>query len=258
MNVVAEMLLTEPAPVAIWATLIVLTFPALLLLGSPEGMRHPGRVVQGLADLLRERGRRRRRESQEAIRAFQYAGEVRVAADRATDAAQRWQERWEQAETTMNAAWQSWLDADARLRTITAAAAWNAPWSVRTCEEYAARERFLHRAVTAAADRGELPASAIADAVTGRNGWDARLHPVEQELVIARASTAWLRHRYDQAAAAERTAWHDADLARRAATSLNHEARTAADEAATLSARLAPQSRPTARATHRPLAVPAT
>ena len=195
MNIVADMLLTEPAPAAIWATLMLLAFPAMLVLASPTAMRHPRRAAHEILAGWRELGEHRRRRADEAADAARYADEVRVAADRAASGAQRWQELWQQSEDDLSTAWQAWLDADARLRSALAAAAWGTPWSVRTCEEYALRERFLHQAVSAAAARGDLPAAAVADALAGRNGWDARLHPVEQELVIARTTVTWLRQR---------------------------------------------------------------
>ncbi|MBL7261191.1 hypothetical protein [Paractinoplanes lichenicola] len=250
MNVVAEMLLNDPAPAAIWATLIVLTFPALLVLGSPEAMRHPGRMLRDVLATVRAALSSSSAPAPDPSGEQRWAAEVRVAADRAAISAQRWQELWEQAETTMTAAYESWLDADERLRRATLAARWGTPWSVRTCEEYAARERFLHNAVSAACARGDLPAEALADATAGRNGWDARLHPVDQELVIAKATAAYRRHCYEVAATAERTAWHDVDLARRASSSLNREA-----EVATLPAEV--HSPATVTATIRPVAVPA-
>ncbi|MGK5683152.1 hypothetical protein [Actinoplanes sp. URMC 104] len=228
MNLVAEMLLSEPAPAVIWATLIVLTFPALLLLGGLDSGQRP---LREMLAALRRRGEHRRRRAAEAERAAQYAAEVRVAADRAATGAGRWQEMWERSADEATAAWEAWLTADSRLRALLTGTAWGRPWSARTCEEYAARERFLHRAVAAAVSRGELPVGALT-----AYAWDARLHPVEQELVIARTSAAWLRHRYEQAVAAERAAHSDADLAHRASRSLALEARTAADEAARLSA----------------------
>ena len=257
MNVVAEMLLTEPAPMAIWAMLILLAFPALLLLSSPAGLRHPRRAAHEMVAVLREHGRQRRRRADEAAEATQYADEIRVAADRAAAGAQRWQELWEQSELNLTAAWQAWLDADARLRAKLAAAAWGTPWSVRTCDEYAARERFLHRTVAEAAQRGELPAAAVADALAGRNGWDARLHAVEQDLVVARASVAWLRQRYEQAQVAERAVWHDAELARRAASSLRAEAQLAAGHAAELGDVLPERAGAVAAPGRRQVAVPA-
>ena len=257
MNVVADMLLTEPAPMAIWAVLILVTFPALLLLSSPAGLRDPRRAAQEMVAVLREHGDKRRRQADEAQQAAQYADEVRVAAERAVTGAGRWQQLWEQSEQDLTAAWQAWLDADARLRARLVAAAWGVPWSVRTCAEYAAREQFLHLAVAAAVERGELPAAAVGDALAGRNGWDARLHPVEQELVIARASVAWLRRRYEQAQSAERAAWHDAELARRAASSLRAEAQTAATRAAELTDFLPARARTVAATGRRQVAVPA-
>jgi hypothetical protein len=243
MNVVAEMLLTEPALPAIWAGLILLSFPAMLLLGSPNVLRNPLRAAREAVAALRDRGVGRRQLAEVAAESARLADEVRVAADRAASNADRWQQLWQQSTDELGAAWQAWLDADARLRTGLVAAGWGTPWSVPTCAEYASRERFLHRAVTAAADRGELPADAIADAQAGRNGWDARLHPVEQELVIARTSAAWLRHCYETAVAAERAAWHDADLARRTSDSLRHEATTTTAAAARHAGRLPARAR---------------
>jgi hypothetical protein len=228
MNLVAEMLLAEPALPAIWATLMLLTFPALLLLGSPHALRHPLRAAREAVTALRGNGERDLRLAVEVAHAARLADEVRVAADQATASADRWQERWQESADEMNAAWQAWLDADTKLRHVRSAAAWGTPWSVQTCAEYASRERFLHRSVADAAARGDLPTAAVADALAGRNGWDARLHPMEQELVIARTSAAWLRQRYEQTAAAELAARHDADLARRTRDSLRFEATAAA------------------------------
>jgi hypothetical protein len=98
--------------------------------------------------------------------------------------------------------------------------------------EYADRERFLHLAVRAAAERGELPTSAVADALTGRGGWEARLHPVDQELVIQRASAAHLEAVWKRAVEAEALAWHDAQVARRDWQSLCQESILAAAHAA--------------------------
>src|SRR5687767_8220098 len=114
MNVIAEMLLTEPAPAAIWATLMLLTFPALLLLASPAGTRHPRRAAREWLAALRRRDEERRARADEAVQASRYAEEIRAAADHAADSAQRWQRMGEQSEDHRNAAWQAWLDADSR------------------------------------------------------------------------------------------------------------------------------------------------
>jgi hypothetical protein len=257
MNIVADMLLAQPAPLAIWAVLMLLTFPAMLLLGSPEGARHPRRVAREVLELLRERGDRRTVLAARAGEAVQYAQELRAAAEQSAAGAQRWRELSQRREQHSAAAWQAWLDADARLRTLRAAAVWKLSWSAPTCAEYAERERYLHRAVAAAAERGELPAAAVADAVAGRNGWDARLHAAEQELVIARVSAAWLRSRFAEATTAERTARHDAELAARTAVSLRAEAETATTRAAQLTELLPARLRTATPATRRAVAVPA-
>ncbi|WP_250002141.1 hypothetical protein [Actinoplanes sp. M2I2] len=221
------MLLTEPTPLVIWGSLLVMTVPAVLLLGSPHILREPGRALRQLFAGLR-RGRPARPTAQEAADAVRFAAEVRVAADRATVAAGQWRQRWEHADEQQATQWQAWIDADARLRDSLAAAAFRSPSPASTCEEYAARERFLHRAVAAAVDRGDLPATAMADALAGHQGWDARLHPVEQQLVVNRAAAAYRRLRYEQSAQAERNAWRDAQSADCAAQAL----RRTADEAA--------------------------
>ena len=154
MNVVAEMLLTQPAPAAIWTLLLVLAFPAVLLLGSPQAMREPRQAARDWVAMLRERGEQRRQQAAEAVQAARFAEEIRVAADRAIASVQRWQQRWEQTENDLNTAWQAWLDADARLRTALAAAGWGTPGSARTCAEYGAREQYLHRRVAAGVERG--------------------------------------------------------------------------------------------------------
>jgi hypothetical protein len=233
MNIVADMLLNEPAPAAIWAALMVLTLPALLLLGSPHGVRSPRRALRDIVDLVRERGEHRRQRDEDTLQAARFADEVRAAADRATLAADRWQEHWERAERERENAWYAWLDADERRRAAHAAAAWGTPWTPRTTNEYAARETYLHRAVTAAAGRGELPAEAVADALAGRGGWDARLHPLEQDLAVHRATAAHLREAYEKSIVVELATRHDAELAARARESLRREA---ADALMTLSA----------------------
>ncbi|MGK5683622.1 hypothetical protein [Actinoplanes sp. URMC 104] len=257
MNVVAEMLLTDPAPVTIWAVLMLLSFPAVLVLGNPAAMRHPRQAAREWVATLRGRAGQHRDLAVEAVEAARFAGELRVAADRAAVGAQRWHQLWEQAGDELTAAWQAWLDADARLRSALAVAAWGTAFRVPTGEEYVSRERYLHSALAAAVERGELPAAAVADAAAGRDGWDARLHPAEQDVVIARASAEWLRGRYEQAVAAERAAWQDAERAHRARGSLRDEAHLAAVRAGELSRFLPAPARIPATARPATVAVPA-
>jgi hypothetical protein len=257
MNVVAEMLLNEPAPLAIWAVLILLTLPAILLLGSPHGLHSPGRAVQDIVDLVRGRGVRRGKQIQDAVEAARYADEVQVAADRSVHSAQLWQEHWELAEEQRETAWQTWLEADGRLRAGRAAAAFGTPWTEPTPSEYAARERFLHRAVRTAVELGELPASAVADALAGRDGWDPRLHPLEQELVVRQAMVGHLLAEYKRAVRAELMVRHDARLAARTRDDLRKEA-VAAASAAVIVQHLLPLARRTAPATARRTAMATT
>lgn len=234
----AQTLLREPALLAIWLILIVLTGPALAVLASPEGVRRPGRALRDTAETLRGlRGQRHRRRQQTAD-TTRYAHELTAAAERATTTAQRWYERWQQAQQNLDDAWQAWQDADDRLARSRAAAAFPVPRIAPTPARYADRERFLHRTVLAAARNGALPIAVAADALAGRDGWDPRLHPAEQELHIHRAAAAHLAERYRRAAVTERILWHDAELAAATRDSLRLEAAAATAHAAGLGHRV--------------------
>ena len=240
-NVVAEMLLTDPAPAAIWAVLMVLAMPALMLLASPQAVRDPRRAMLEMVASVRGLRERRARRHSEAAQLVRYADELSVAAQRAVQAAQRWHEHWQHTAQQTESAWQAWHDAERELARLRAGAVFAAPVA-RTAAQYADRERFLHRAVRAAVQRGDLPACAWADVEAGR-GWDPRLHPVEQELVVQRVVVAHRLAAYRQAADAERTAWHDSQLAVATRDSLRQETVTAAAQAAAVR-HLAPVHRP--------------
>ncbi|GGN64149.1 hypothetical protein GCM10010112_24130 [Actinoplanes lobatus] len=179
---------------------------------------------------------RRRRDAlarwhAEAVEAQRYAVEVLVAATRAAEAADRWREHWRQTDQAAAEAWQSWQDAEERLARIRTAAAFRTPRTRRTVAEYADRARFLHRAAAAAVERGDLPATVLADLASGEGGWNPKLHPVDQELVLGRAIAAVRHQLYRWAAATEATAWHDAQLAVAARDSLRREANAASARA---------------------------
>jgi hypothetical protein len=237
MNILAEMLLTEPAPMAIWAALMLLTLPALVVLANPDGVRNPGTALLEAADFVRRtrqrRAERRAAEAAEAQAAVRYALEVRVAAAQAAEAVDRWQAHWRAAADRVDATWAAFRAADARRVRSRAAAAFGTPWTPRDPAEYAARERFLHDAVRAAVSRAELPGSAPADVLAGRAGWDPRLHPAEQEVVLHRACADYLRRVHRAAVTAERAAWHDMELARSGRDSLRREAELAEARVAT-------------------------
>jgi hypothetical protein len=249
MNVVAEMLLTEPAPAAIWALLMLLSLPAMLLLASPEAVRDPRRFLLDSWSVVRRHRAQRAGQQREAEHAVRFADELTVAAERAGQSATRWYEHWQQAEQGAETAWQAWQEAEQTAARSRAAAAFAMP-AARTPAEYADRERFLHRAVGDAVGRDDLPAAAMAGALAGRGGWDARLHPVEQQLVLDRAVAAHRYHRYRQAVTAEQTAWHDTQLAHSTRDSLRREATVAVAEAAAVR-HLVPAPRPTTEAARR-------
>ncbi|MEV0898947.1 hypothetical protein [Actinoplanes sp. NPDC049802] len=179
---------------------------------------------------------RRRREDRarlhaEAVEARRYADVLLVVTARAISAADRWQRHWQQTEQDAAEAWQAWQDAEERLDRVRAAAAFRTPRTRRTAAEFADREKYLHQAAAAAVERGDLPATVLADLVAGEGGWNPRLHPVEQELVLHRGFAAVRRHLYQRAAAVEETAWHDAQLAAASRDSLRRETAAATTRA---------------------------
>jgi hypothetical protein len=226
MTVVAQMLLTDSKPLVIWAILVLAAILAFAGLARPDAVRnlHPVLAAAGgHAD-------RRDHQRQQAVHSVRYSGEVAVASERAAQAAARWHTHWQQTELRAGTAWQAWQDAEERLARLRTAAAFAMP-AARTSEERADRERFLHRTVRAAVDRGDLPPTALADALAGRNGFLPGLHPVDQELAVHRAVAAYLREVHRQAALAERAAWHDTLLAMASRDSLHHEAAAAMTQA---------------------------
>jgi hypothetical protein len=231
MNILAEMLLNEPAPMAIWAALMLLTLPALVVLANPDGVRNPGVALLEAATFVRRtrerRAERRARAAADAEAAVRYALEVRVAATQAAEAVDRWQSHWQAAADRVDATWAAFRAADARRARSLTTAAFGTPWTPQDPAEYVARERFLHEGVRAAVSRGELPVSALADVLAGRAGWDPWLHPVEQEIAVQRACAEHLEREHRAAVAAERAAWHDTQLARAGRDSLRREAELA-------------------------------
>jgi hypothetical protein len=122
-------------------------------------------------------------------------------------------------------------EAEAAARRFRDAGALPTPHTPRTPAEYAARERWLHHAATAAHLRGELSIRQLCDVFAHRGGWNPRLHPVEQEVVLARVVRDGRLARYRAAAERERAAWRDAESAAEAARALAAEAYAAAERA---------------------------
>lgn len=235
--------LTEvPEAAAIWTALLVLALGVLtVLVARPErdGPDEPSadraaEAATRLADLRR------------------YADEVAVAAAGAAQSSRRRRARWLAAQDDADRAWRAYDEAEAAARRLAGAAALAEPHTSRAPAEYAARERWLHRAAMAAHWQGDLSARQLADVLAGRNGWDPRRHPVEQEFVLARVVRDGRLAHWRAAGERERQAWRDAELAADAARALAVEAYAAAEALRPTPVRSA------ARATTTPAAVAAT
>ncbi|MGC4804686.1 hypothetical protein [Micromonospora sp. DT233] len=155
---------------------------------------------------------------------LRYAEEVATAAQRAAVTAGRLRAEWLAAQEEAEAAWQACEAAEAAVRRLAGAAAHRRPLTERTPAEYADRERYLHRAALAAYWRRELSEEQLSDVFAHRGGWDPRLHPVEQELVLRRAVRDHLHARQQAARVREQAAWRTAEQAAVAARSLREEA----------------------------------
>lgn len=202
---------------AIWLGLLVVAVSALAVLSAPGIRRRP--------DPADEPGGPTTPQEREARR---YAEEVAVAAGRAAATAGRRRHEWLAAHDAVQAAWQAFDAVDNEARRLAAAALFPLPRTARTPAEFADRERYLHRAATAACRRREISVRQLSDALAHRNGWDPRRHPVEQQLVLCRVSRDRLLGTYRAVAAAERAAWQEAQRAAAAAASLREEAFAAA------------------------------
>jgi hypothetical protein len=231
MNVLADMMLTEPAPLAIWAMLLLAATLAVAALAGVDGVRDPHLVLLDAVPLLRRLRAQRAQRRQDAEHAVRYADELTVAAARATRVAARWREHCRQSEQDATTAWQKWQDAEQRLAIMRTASAFAMPLAF-TPAEYADRERFLHRAVGVAVDRGDLPATALAEVLAGDGCWNPWLHPVEQERAVQQAVAGHRRHLHQRATMAEKAARHDAQLALATRDSLRRETALAASRAA--------------------------
>ncbi|MFI9526771.1 hypothetical protein [Micromonospora rosaria] len=174
-----------------------------------------------------------------------YAGEVAVAAAGAARNARRRRASWLAAQEHLDRAWRERDEADRIARRFAGAGALPALRPPYTPAERAARKRYLHRAAVLAHWRGDLTVQQLRDVFAGRGGWDPRRHPVEQEVLLARAVRDAKLARYRQAVVRERAAWRDADLSAEAARVLAVEAYAAAQR---LSPAVAPAAATSAQA----------
>ena len=240
-------LLDVPRAAVIWVVLVVLAVLALagLVAAGPRPPRPPRRS---------RRSRRRAAPDTAVLELTRYASEVGVAADRAAETARRARAAWLSIQDESEAAWRSLDAADAESRRLERTVGLPTPHTPRTPTEYADRERYLHRAAMIACAHSELSVVELSRVLAHRGGWDPRLHPVEQEVLIRRAIRDGLRTAERAVADRERAAWREAELTASAAASLRAEALLAAERASALRPQAAATVRPAARV--RPAASP--
>jgi hypothetical protein len=213
---------------AIWLLLLVLALVALAGLALPRGVRRPRQIFTWLAESAQRKRAEARRRAAGATEFIRYAGEVTVAARGAAATAERRRDECQRAQSDVESAWQAYQRADTALRRARRAAAFATP---DLGLEDAERSRALRRAAQAAYRRGDLSDTQLLDALTHRNGWDPRRHPVEQELVLARAAVKHRFAAYQRALDAEQQAWRASDIATAAVRSLRREVTVAAAQA---------------------------
>ncbi|RZU49123.1 hypothetical protein EV385_0858 [Krasilnikovia cinnamomea] len=152
-----------------------------------------------------------------------YADEIAVAAERAAATARRCRAEWEQACRELDAAWTAYDDADAAARRMAAAAAYPLLVRRRKPADRVDRERWLHHTATAACRNRELSIAQLNDVLAHR-GWNPRLHPVHQEVVLRQAVREHRLAAYSDAAERERRTWQEAERAAAALSALRAEA----------------------------------
>jgi len=221
----------------IWLALILLAVIALFALALPRGVHRPRQISAWLADNAAQKRAEAERRAEEAAETIRYADEIAVAARGATNTAERRRDECQRAQAAVEGAWQAYQQADAALGRARRAAAYGFPDTPIDDDERAERAQALRRSAQAAYRRGDLSDTQLLDALTHRNGWDPALHPVEQELVLARAAVSHRFAAYQRSLDTEDAAWQASDIATAAVRSLRQE--VAAAEALAEAARAA-------------------
>ncbi|GLZ02160.1 hypothetical protein [Actinoplanes sp. NBRC 103695] len=200
---------------------------ALAGLALPPGVRRPRQLTAWLTDRARQRRAAENRQAAEAAEQIRWSEEVAVAARGAVATAERRRAECQQAQERVADTWQAYQDADLALTRARRAAAYSSLDSV----SYPERAKALRRAAQAAHRRGELSDEQLLDALLHRQGWNPELHPVEQELVIAKAAVKYRWEQHRVALEAEADAWRAADVATASVRSLRAEVTAAAPQA---------------------------
>ncbi|MFV2103433.1 hypothetical protein [Micromonospora sp. LOL_024] len=250
-TVLYQFLIEVPRAAAIWSVLLVLALGVLAALVArpeqaeltePTGLGVPaGEPADGAED----------RAATEPADLRRYAGEVAVAAAGAAQNVERRRAAWRTAQTELDRAWAAYDEAESEVRRLAGTVGLPTPRTSHTPVEYAARERWLHRAAMAAHWRGDLTARQLTDVLARRAGWDPRRHPAEQEVILARVVCDSRLAAYRVAAGRERDLWRAVEFATDSARALSAEAYAAV-------ARLSPHRVPALRraTVGRPAAVP--
>jgi hypothetical protein len=194
--------------VVIWSVLLLVALLALGWVILP--------AVSANRQRKQEDAARRAAASHEQLR---YAEEIAVAAMGAASTAEHRRAEYERAQERVAETWRSYQQAEAVLTRARRASAFVSLEKVDPAD----RERALRRAARAAHRRGDLSDEQLLDALTHRNGWDPRLHPVEQELVIAKAAVRHHAELHRRAVEAEAEAWRADGIATAALQTLRHE-----------------------------------
>lgn len=212
---------------AIWLALILLAVIALFAMALPRGVHRPRQISAWLAANAAHKRAEAEHRATEAAEAIRYADEITVAARGAANTAERRRDECQWAQTEVEQAWQAYQRADVALGRARRAAAYRVPDAPVADEERADRAQALRRSAQSAYRRGDLSDTQLLDALTHRNGWDPALHPVEQELVLARAAVVHRFTAYQDSLDAEHAAWQASDIAAASVRSLRQEVATA-------------------------------
>jgi hypothetical protein len=225
MNLAAHVLFSNGAQLAgIWLVLIALAVASLIALNTEPQQNYVVWLAAALGDHLDDRREQRIRQAEQAADAARYAREMAVVAEAATVTVQRRRDQWHEAQQQQDDAWTAYQEAEERITAARRAAAFDPYAKAFLPMHFAPREHYLRTAATAAHRRGDISGRQLIDAVAHREGWDPTLHPADQDVVLARAGRDHLRNAYERAVAAERIAWHEAEIAVVAARTLRQEA----------------------------------
>ncbi|GIF03644.1 hypothetical protein [Actinoplanes siamensis] len=191
-----------PQAVAIWLIIVLLLAVAAATVSIPRVLTEP---------------------TPDATERQRYADEIAVAAGRAAGTVRRRRAEWEAAQAGVEQAWAAYEKADQACRRIGSATAYPLMSRRRKPGENVDRQRYLHRAASALCRSQDLSIDQLND-VFAHRGWNPRLHPVQQEAVLAQAARAHRLSAWYAAVERERAAWRGVEAAAEALSSLRSEA----------------------------------